>query len=149
MKRGKSKHFGDLVKLTKSENTGAENAFHSITEKPVWNPENAGGVLDFWFTNFASGKAIWTCTWKDNLYFALKRQFVLVHEKTICVCTWKVICALHLKNFWLVPENVIYVCTRKGNLWFTPEKILLNTWKENLCFASEKTICDLDLKKFW
>ena len=58
LKRGKSKHFGDLVKLPKPENPGAENVFHSITAKPARNPENAGGVLDFWFTNFASGKAI-------------------------------------------------------------------------------------------
>ena len=56
LKREKSKHFGDLVKLPKPENPGAENAFHSITEKPARNPENAGGMLDFWFTNFTSGK---------------------------------------------------------------------------------------------
>ena len=124
LKRGKIQTLWRPCELPKPENPGAENAFHSITEKPVWNPENAGGVLDFLFTNFTSGKAIWTCTWKGNLwfalkrqfvivhektiwtctwkgnlYFALKRQFVLVHEKTICVCTWKVICTLHLKNF--------------------------------------------------
>ena len=36
---------------------------------------------------FAHEKAIRTLHLKGNLYFALKRQFVLVHEKTICVCT--------------------------------------------------------------